>query len=181
MGSKSVMTESMSESSRKMSFLTKTKKIQKKKEVEEPKSKFVTIPKRIHTISLQERLLKASDNRSRTEKHSSSSSPKGRVGPDAPTNSPIRRVGPSTPRVGPSTPSNSPKGRVGPSTPSNSPNGRVGPNKQSNSPVRRVGSISLSSSHPRSSPPPFVIISNLLLFHLDRRHRWKFTILKFTI
>ena len=147
MGSKSVMTESMSESSRKMSFLTKTKKIQKKKEVEEPKSKFVTIPKRIHTISLQERLLKASDNRSRTEKHSSSSSPKGRVGPDAPTNSPIRRVGPSTP-------SNSPKGRVGPSTPSNSPNGRVGPNKQSNSPVRRVGSISLSSSHPRSSPPP---------------------------
>ncbi|KAF2536925.1 hypothetical protein F2Q70_00043765 [Brassica cretica] len=50
----------------------------------------------------------------------------------------------------------------------------VGPNMQSNSPVRRVGSVSLPSSRPRSSP--FGIRSNLLLFHLDRSHRWNFTI-----
>ncbi|KAF2538384.1 hypothetical protein F2Q70_00004309 [Brassica cretica] len=62
--------------------------------------------KKIHTISLRERLLKASDNGSRTAKHPSSNSPKGRVGLDAPTNSPIRRVGPNMQ-------SNSPVWRVG--------------------------------------------------------------------
>ncbi|KAF3559162.1 hypothetical protein F2Q69_00013093 [Brassica cretica] len=73
-----------------MSPLIKRDKIQKKREVEEPKSKLVTIPKRIHTISLQERLLEASDNRSRTTKQPSSNSPNRRVGPSKPSKS---RVG----------------------------------------------------------------------------------------
>ncbi|KAF3509954.1 hypothetical protein F2Q69_00006570 [Brassica cretica] len=129
-----------------MSSSKRRSKIQKKKEeCENLKSKFITIPKRIHTISLRESLHKASYNGSRTGKHPSSNSPKGRVGPDAPTNSPIRQVGPTMP-------SNSPNKRVGLTEPSNSPNERVGPNMQSNSPILRVGSISLPSSRPRSSP-----------------------------
>ncbi|KAF2589617.1 hypothetical protein F2Q70_00038830 [Brassica cretica] len=48
---------------------------------------------RIRTISLRERLLKASDNGSWTAKHPLSNSPKGRVGPDALTNSPVRGFG----------------------------------------------------------------------------------------
>ncbi|KAF3572428.1 hypothetical protein F2Q69_00059172 [Brassica cretica] len=76
-----------------MSSLKKRDKIQNIREAGTPKSSFLTIPKRIHTISLRERLLKASENGSRTAKHPSSNSPKGRVGQDAPTNSPVRRVG----------------------------------------------------------------------------------------
>ena len=62
-GSKSVMTESTSETSREISSLKKRDTIQKKREVEIPKSSFVTTPKRTHTISLRETLLQASDKR----------------------------------------------------------------------------------------------------------------------
>ncbi|KAF2593832.1 hypothetical protein F2Q70_00043138 [Brassica cretica] len=39
----------------------------------------------------------------------------------------------------------------------------------------RAGTTVLSSSRP-SQLPPFEIRTNLLLFHLDRSHRWNFTI-----
>ncbi|KAF3487865.1 hypothetical protein F2Q69_00052910 [Brassica cretica] len=111
----------MLEISREMFSLKKKNKIQKNREAGKTKSSFVTIPKRIHEVSLRERLLKASDNRFRTAKHSSSNPQNGRVEPSKPSNSPNGRFGPSKP-------SNSPIWRVGPTKPSNSPNGRVGPN-----------------------------------------------------
>ncbi|KAF3487864.1 hypothetical protein F2Q69_00052913 [Brassica cretica] len=89
------MTESMSEISQEMFSLKKKDKIQKSGEAGKTKSSFATITKRIHEISLQERLLKGSDNGSRTAKHSSSNPPNGRVGPSKPSNSPNGRVGPN--------------------------------------------------------------------------------------
>ncbi|KAF3595790.1 hypothetical protein DY000_02021646 [Brassica cretica] len=85
----------MSEISQEMFSLKKKDKIQKNGEAGKTKSSFATITKRIHEISLQERLLKGSDNGSRTAKHSSSNPPNGRVGPSKPSNSPNGRVGPN--------------------------------------------------------------------------------------
>ena len=97
----------------------------------------------IHTISHRERLLKASDNGSRTAKHPSSNSPNGELdGVLGPT----RRTG----ELDRASRLSRPFGKF---DPSNSPNRRVRPNMQSNSPVRRVGSISLPSPRPHSSPP----------------------------
>ena len=106
--------------------LKKKDKIQKNRKAEKPKSIFVSTPKRIHTISLRERLLQTPDKR-------------------IPNNKTTINI------YGPNAPSNSPNGRVGSSKSPNSPNGRVGPNEQSNSPIRQVGSTSMPSSRPCSS------------------------------
>ncbi|KAF2619261.1 hypothetical protein F2Q68_00038730 [Brassica cretica] len=81
-----------------MSSLKKRDTFQNIREARTPKSSFVTMLKRIHTIGLREILLKAKDNGSRTAKHqvgpdSPTNSPNGRVGSSKPSNSPVRRVG----------------------------------------------------------------------------------------
>lgn len=129
LGSKLVTTESMSETSRKMTSLTKRDKTQKNRKAVKTLINFrINSMKDSHDKSSRKVNpgLRQTDPKQRNNhKALSSNSPKGRVGPDASSKSPVRRVGLRKS--------------------SNS------PNKQSDSPVRRVGSTSLPSSCPRSS------------------------------
>ncbi|KAG5375444.1 hypothetical protein IGI04_040040, partial [Brassica rapa subsp. trilocularis] len=92
-----------------------------------PKSSFVSIPKRIHTISPRERLYRLTRPFGELDR----------------VNCPTRRMG-KVDRM------HRPTCLFGELDPSNSHNGRVGPNKSSKSPVRQVGSTNLSLSRPLS-------------------------------
>ena len=126
----------MSETFPEMSSLKKRDKIQHIREAGRSESSFVTIRKRIHTISLPERLLKASDNGSRT------TDPGQRN-----THRPTRQRGELDRMHRPTSPFreldqfNSPNGRFGSSKLSNSSVRRVGPTMPSNSPIWRVGLV----------------------------------------
>ncbi|KAF3497390.1 hypothetical protein DY000_02052287 [Brassica cretica] len=130
-----------------MSSLKKRDKIQNIREAGTPKSSFLTIPKRIHTISLRERLLKASENGSRTAKHPSSASWTGCTDQLTRSASWI------------------------------SPTRRTGEFDRASHPTRPFGELDQSAClRPILVAPPFGIRSNLLLFHVDQSHRWNFTI-----
>ncbi|KAF3583419.1 hypothetical protein F2Q69_00027850 [Brassica cretica] len=64
----------------------------------------------------------------------------------------------------------------GQSTPSSSADGRAGPPSWT-SLVRWMAELERSCClHPVLAAPPFGIRTNLVLFHLDRSHRWNITI-----
>ena len=145
LGSKSVQRNQCQKIPRKCLLWQREIKLKRKEKREKPKSNFVSTPRRIHMISLRERLLQALDKRiPNNETTTKPYRPSHRWGESNQTH---RLNG----RVRLSAPSNSPNGRVGSNKSSNSQNRRVGSKKQFDSPVRRVGSISLISSHPHSS------------------------------